>query len=423
MKATTVSIVVLTVTLALLGAGLSKLIHLRFETGDSYPVGSSLRPDPLGTKVLFESFAALPDLAVERNFTPLNEWKDISPNATLLMANTWGWSMYELAEYESIREFVRSGGRLVIAMNTDRVAYRYLEGEEEDNKEEDTKQPEGSASDDAVDSEENEVADDEELAFRRKAKSDQKEFWGELSLIHGKRNEYSAQLSGPSFSTLPVELPWRKGGALEGLGDLWLPVYEVEEEVVAAERRYGEGSIAVLTDDYLLSNEGLLKHRFSGLLIWVIGSNKTLIFDETHLGVSETTGIAKLIRRYRLSGFFVALFALWLLVVWRGASPLLPPFANRTGEDVILADHSSEAGLADLVRRSVPLSKMPAEAFRKWKATFIKTETDRRYYAAELEEAETILSEQAAASALRTHPLQTHLRIKSIINRKKRKRL
>ncbi len=148
-----------------------------------------------------------------------------------------------------------------------------------------------------------------------------------------------------------------------------------------------------------------------------------MIFDETHLGVSETTGIAKLIRRYRLSGFFVALFALWLLVVWRGASPLLPHFANRTGEDVILADHSSEAGLADLVRRSVPLSKMPAEAFRKWKATFIKTETDRRYYAAELEEAETILSEQAAASALRTHPLQTHLRIKSIINRKKRKRL
>lgn len=34
-----------------------------------------------------------------------------------------------------------------------------------------------------------------------------------------------------------------------------------------------------------------------------------MIFDETHLGVSETTGIAKLIRRYRLSGFFVALFA------------------------------------------------------------------------------------------------------------------
>ena len=40
---------------ALFVAGLIQLFLLRFKAGDVYPAYSSLRSDPLGTQVLFES--------------------------------------------------------------------------------------------------------------------------------------------------------------------------------------------------------------------------------------------------------------------------------------------------------------------------------------------------------------------------------
>ena len=40
------------------------LFQLRFEQGDIYPAYSSLRADPLGTKVFYESLETLPGLSV-----------------------------------------------------------------------------------------------------------------------------------------------------------------------------------------------------------------------------------------------------------------------------------------------------------------------------------------------------------------------
>ena len=407
------SVVLLSVSLIVLMVGLSKLVELRFESGEAYPVRSSLRPDPLGSKVLFESYDAQPGLTVSRNFAPFKQLNDLSPDAALLLLNVLGWDLYHLALYDSVQTFVEGGGRLVVALNADQVAYRFVEMEEES----------GPDSEDATESEEDSVDDEEEsdATFRRKPGTEEKHFWGELSLIHGEREETVVQRVGGDFSDLPAELPWRQGGTLEDLGEEWIPVYAAEDEVVAALRQFGEGSIVVLTDDYLFSNEAMLKHRFPDFLIWILGGKGTVVFDETHLGVTESVGIATLIRRYHLSGFFVVLILFLLLVVWRGASPLLPPYARGAAENMILADHSSQAGLGDLVRRSIPVADMPREAYRKWKSTFIKSTTDQQFYADQLAEVEAVLTEQASTSSLRSRPLQTHLRIKSIINRKKRK--
>jgi len=417
MKRSWLSFLVLFASVAFLIAGLSKLVQLRFESGEAYPVGSSLRPDPLGSKVLFESYSSQLHLLVERNFSPFNQLKELPSDAVLLLLNVWGWGMFELAEYESIKEFVEKGGRLVVAMNSDHVAYRFIEEETDE-----TSDPKDSAEVEG-DGEAEEEEEGSAKIHRRKADSDEAYLWGDLGLIHGERKEKEALRTDEAPGDLPNKLPWRKGGALEGLEEDWTPLFRVEDEVVAAERKFGEGSLLVLTDDYLFSNEGLLKHRYSGLLLWVLGDKRTVIFDETHLGVAETVGISTLIRRYRLSGFFIGLFLFMLLVVWRGASPLLPAHAARGGENIIFADHSSEAGLGDLVRRSVPFSELPAEAFRKWKAAFIKSSNDKRHYREELEEIETVLSQYSASSTLKSKPLETHFKIQSIINRKKRKRL
>lgn len=411
------SFFIVLVSVTVLIAGLVKLVQLRFESGEAYPIRSSMRPDPMGAKVLYESYSSLPNLAVERNFKPFGQMTDLPGDAALLLLNVNGWELYELGGYELVEEFVEEGGRLIIGLTSISNSALFLEDwefDEEDAEEEDNAPKEDEPDEDP---ESEEDAEEEEIED-----SESEGILGDLRIVFDGRTELEATLVDTSISSLPTTLPWRRGSQIKDWEENWTALYDVEEQVVAVEQTLGKGSIVVFADDYLFSNEGLLKHRHSDLLVWILGGKDKVIFDETHLGVAERTGIATLIRRYQLSGFFVAFFLFMLVVVWRGASPLLPAHERRSRENLILADHSSEAGLADLIRRSLPLSELPAEAYRRWKASFIRSDADRKRYKAELAEVDELMANQDPSDS-KKHPLKTHLAIQSIINRKKTKRL
>mgnify|MGYP005844523247 CR=1 FL=1 len=397
--------------LALIG-GLAWLINLRFESGRAYALRSSLRSDPLGSKALHDAYAQLPGLKVERNFTPLVQLPALSPEAALLMLNTSGWQMHRLADFDRIVDFVEDGGQLIIALNPDQVAYAHLE--------DDTANPDDTDPD--ADSEETNEKPERSIHTRRSGEENEV-FWAGLALQRGKHAGGEAERASATAANLPEQIPWRAGGILVEFDDaVWSPVYQIEEAVVAAQRAIGEGRVIVMTDDYLFSNEALLQHRYPQLLAWVLGDQRKLIFEETHLGVSERTGVATLMRRYGLEGFAIAFAGLMTLVVWRGASPLLPPFGGRARDAVIRSEHSLEAGLSDLIGRSVPTKSMPRLAFEAWKQSFVHTEAQRRFYAETLHEIETLLQAQEKLAPRHRKPAETHLKIKSIINRKKRRR-
>lgn len=419
MRAKFISGVLLLVAVLGLLSGVAWLIHLRFETGQAYPNGSSLRADPVGAKALFDAYDSLSGVQVERNFRPFGEIEDLPKDATILMLNVNGRSVYELAQFESVERFVSSGGRLVIALNPDTVAYRYIV-EDEAETDDALEQDEDVSEADELDLDEI----DPDTVFARRAKASQQRFWGELELQHGVHEGGDTQcVAFEEVASLPLSLPWREGGVLDELGEDWTPVYQIDDEVVVAQRVFGRGKIVLLTDDYLFSNEALLKHRYTGLLTWVLGDQRTLIFDETHLGVSERTGVAILMRRYRLGGFCLACAVLMLLIVWRGVSPLLPAHVGRTKGNVILAEHSTEAGLSDLVRRSVASVDLPREAFSQWKQSFIRNAADEAHYAKELEDVHALLADYAELPKRKRKPAELHLNIQTIINRKKRRRL
>ena len=392
----------LLVAVVFLLVGLGWLMRLRFESGEVYPRQSSLRVDPLGSKVLFESLDSLPEVEVLRNFEPLEQRKELPDEAVLMVLNTWGWQMHEWAGISLVKSFVEEGGRLIVGLNPEHVAFEHISNE---------------------DTEEDLSEDEPDQPHTREPEGEESDFWGALTLIHGEHEGGTAYLRDEAASSgLPGSVPWQEGGALENLGEKWTPIYEVEGEVVVVEGQLGAGSIVVLCDDYLFSNEAMLKHRFPQFLVWVLAGRKTVVFDETHLGVAERTGIATLLWRYRLDGFFIGLAVFMILLVWRGSSPLLPARRNEAPKNLVLTDHSSDAGLADLVRRSVSTDQLPLEAFRIWKKTFIRNPVDEQFYAGELKEAEEVLREYESLHSVKRHPLQTHLHIQSIINRKKRKR-
>lgn len=83
---------------------------------------------------------------------------------------------------------------------------------------------------------------------------------------------------------LPEKLLWRSGAVMLRLDKAWRVIYARGAEAVLIERAYGRGSVVVATDTFFASNEALRDERQSGLLAWLIGPSRRVIFDETHLG-------------------------------------------------------------------------------------------------------------------------------------------
>ena len=74
------------------------------------------------------------------------------------------------------------------------------------------------------------------------------------------------------------------------------------------------------------------------MLVWLIGGNSRIIFDETHFGLYKQPSVAQLLRYYRFHWIFAALAALALLFIWKSASYFVPPPPDDVlaGADVVL---------------------------------------------------------------------------------------
>jgi hypothetical protein len=90
-----------------------RLFGVQFSAGGFYPSYSSLRADPQGTKLLFDSLSRLPGLQVGRNYLPLEYFKG-NRAAVLLL----GIPTEELnpALLDRIEKLARNGNRVLLAL-------------------------------------------------------------------------------------------------------------------------------------------------------------------------------------------------------------------------------------------------------------------------------------------------------------------
>jgi len=94
--------------------GLVGLLHLEFEDGSAYPEYSSLRADPLGSKLLFDTLTHVRDVTVTRNFGALD---DVPSAATLLLLATRVDDFADSAD--DLRKAAHRGVRVVVALHGD----------------------------------------------------------------------------------------------------------------------------------------------------------------------------------------------------------------------------------------------------------------------------------------------------------------
>jgi hypothetical protein len=168
----------------------------------------------------------------------------------------------------------------------------------------------------------------------------------------------SAERDPVNFVAEPVAtefdepIPWHSALQFSNSGP-WKVLYAVDKQPVIIERQFGKGSIVLCSDTFFLSNEGLSNDPPARLLDALFPSPSTIIFDEEHLGVTETLNVAMLVRRMRFEGVVIALVVIAALFVWKQSSSLLPR-RERGADDHEVKGSDANEGFITLLHRSVP---------------------------------------------------------------------
>jgi hypothetical protein len=294
--------------------GVVQLFLLRFEGGDIYPPYSSLRADRFGTRALYESLAAIPGATVSRNLKPLSALG--ADRGVVFYAGVDPWTFRASTEkaLETMETVLQHGARLIVAFQP--KMYPPMANEE--------------------------------IGVIG-------ERWG-ARLV-------SAPSAGPASEN--EDLPRETLLYFDHLDRSWEVLDRSTGHPTAIVRLFGKGSIALVANGYLLSNEALLESRDTKLLTSLIrGPENRFTFDEYHLGISETSSIAALARKYGLTGLAAGLALLFGLFVWQSSVSFLPP-RDEIEEQVL--GKSAASGFVNLLRRGVPRASLLALCAKEWR--------------------------------------------------------
>jgi hypothetical protein len=364
-RAATAVLVIL--LLGLLAWGTARLFALRYARGDNYPPYSTLRTDPLGAKALAEALALLPGVEVRRNFVTLNRLQP-PPGAALVHLNLRFDTPVSEAEFKALEQLVLKGARAVFAFHHEltRTSTTRLPAAPP------ATAPPAPPAPPAPTSATPPATPGPGSGRRLRAWQSEDPGFHELAqrweiafdLAQGERraaHHHPAQAT-PEAGDLEPSVPWHSALYFKALGERWRTLYACQGVPVVVERPYGHGSIVFCSDTFFFSNEGL--RTAPRLLAAVLGLPRTVIFDEASHGVTEEENLATLARRLRLEGVAILLVVLAVLFVWKNAVPILPPVRAEDAEAVSGRDASG--GFINLLRRSVPASRLPAVCVEAW---------------------------------------------------------
>ena len=383
--------------LAAFGYGLLQLFQLRFAAGDVYPHYSSLRADPLGGKIYYDSLAQLSAARVHRHIGDINQLPDGRDTTLFIFGLPWNELDAHSDEFKTLDAFMRNGGRIVITIYPELNKPRFFSSAVMTNRA----------------AFKNPLLDEE--AQRDTVKLGQK--WGfSLGYIPTSRDgrlfaPVTAQLIQPAL--LPTNLLWRSALVITNLDLSWRMLYVRGTDPVMAERQIGKGSLVLATDSFFTSNEAMQKERHADLLTWLAGSSREILFDETHLGVQEQPGVATLARRYKLHGGVIALLALAALFLWKNSASFIP----RRDESPLAAPvtgRESASGFVNLLRRSIAPQDLLQTSLDEWHKS---ARLDGRSTAPRRERIRAVI--EACNATEKPNVVETYREIAKILNRKK----
>jgi hypothetical protein len=387
--------ILLTVLLGGFVLGLYALFALRFEQGDVFPAYSSLRADPLGTKALYQALELLPGISVERHYRDLSKLATTGATTLFYLGLKPDFLTQTPPEMvDRMESLAQRGARVILAFQSGQWQPARTMGSESLKKEpaNRSEKSDGGYQDAGIGrggskaSKGNRSAGPRDAgngttagqALSPESKTSAAEKWGVppayAKLPKGvKRGATQASLRAPA-ADLPPDIASHTALYFKSRGPSWRIVYSVAEQPVVIERPMGAGSLVLVADAYLFSNEAMRKERYPGLLAWLIGKNPVVVFDEFHLGVSQQRGIMSLVRRFRLHGVLAALALMAGLLAWRDAVPFIPNRAARPSTQPVEAAPGRDQlqGLIHLLQRNLETADLLPSCFDEWRKSLTR---------------------------------------------------
>jgi hypothetical protein len=391
--------------------GLVQLFQLRFASGDVYPAYSSLRADPLGTMAFYESLGKIPGLSVRRDFSASNRLPE-EPQAVYLhlAGNRDDWEEMPNDLFREIQAYLTRGNRLVITFfpQTEPAIFHF-HGEAETNSVKSAKAKEEKLTPPKPAPKKKKAPDEEDASV---SLADAWNFHTDFQTLARDGDTYApAPVVNQTDLPLPKMLDWHSGIIFTNLDKSWRVIYARGTNAVVIERKFGRGSVVMATDSYFVSNEAMARDRHADLLAWLVGPGRNVVFDEAHLGIVETSGVAVLMRKYRLHGLAAGLILLAGLFIWKNSTSLVPPLADEARENVV-AGKDASSGFVNLLRRSIAPRDLLATCFAEWKKSVAQK---GKMSAARFQQAEAIFASENSPANPDRNPVQTYQNISKIL--------
>ena len=399
--------------------GMITLLKTRFEKGDVYPVYSSLRTDPLGTKVLYESLNTLKGISTTRNYRAFSRLDDYQ-QATIFYFGAHSNLLHymEKSDVESLEDMIAKGSRFVILLYPERKN-RFQKAIDDRKKRKDRKESKDAKNSDDTDDEDNRESDENRCGYLRCPIS-LLDRWGFHIAFQEQFEQGDSAQKGAVTDNLPESVSWHSALYFDTFNETWKQIYTLKEYPVFMERVYGRGTIVIATDSYFVSNESLLKERHPQLLSWIVGDNDMVIFDETHFGIREDPGIAALARKYRLHGLFAGFLILGILFIWKNSFSLVPArdVSAAESEDDLLVGKDYITGFVSLLRKNISSRDILKICFREWRKSFPQREKGDRE---ELKHVQAIIESYEKRKTKQQDLVRDYQKINKIIGERKRR--
>jgi hypothetical protein len=347
------------ILLILFSIGLYNLFSIRFRAGDIYPAYSSLRSDPLGTKVFFKSLDSLDDINVERNFQSMSKIIGDQHTTLFVLGITNNWmETIDAEEYRAFSRLAASGGRLVISLYPSKEVSK-TESSVKDQKNDKSTEPT-----------ENKKQDKEDAKTKKTSESLLKQLGLGIALSKEQVKISADLMIKPEDTNLPSSIKCHPTLYFTELNENWNVIYARKDQPVIIEKKFGAGSIVLCADSYLFSNEAMMSDRYPGLLAWLAGQGAKIYFDESHFGITNAMGIADLARKYGLQGVFLVLLLITGLFIWKVSIHFIPP-GNKMQETGVSTEKDHLDGLVGLLQRNISPNDLLSACVKEWEKSFV----------------------------------------------------
>ncbi len=401
---------------AVFAFGIAQLFELRFESGDVYPAYSSLRTDPLGTMALYESLKKIPGISARRDFSDTDRLP-VEPQTVYLhlAGSPYEWNPVPNDLFHEIQNFLARGNRLVITFLPQTDSYDFYHREEDEtNSVKSAKSKDEKMTPEKPAKKKKKLTDDDSDIFLE----DEWNFHPGFEKLAQDGDTYApVAVINKTDLPLPQKLDWHSGMIFTNCDSAWRTIYARGTNAVVIERKFGKGSVVLATDSYFISNEAMADDRHADFLAWLVGANKKIVFDEAHFGIVETSGVAALMRKYRLHGLAAGLILLASLFIWKNSMSLVPPHAEEKKGDFV-AGKDAASGFVNLLRRSIAPRDLLATCFAEWKKSAAPS---GKFSTARLQQAEAIFQSENSLSPKDRNPIAAGKKISEALGNQNQK--